>query len=306
VLVSGPPSDTELAEAVGGRRVVARAPYRHATSAPLDEVVLEGDERLILKSLARERLLDKARASKPEHLHDPRREIDTYRAILTPAGIGPRCLATGEDWLLIEKVPGVELWQIGEFAVWEATARWLGDFHARFAGRLDELRAANPHLLEQDPAWFRAWAERASGALSRSSDPRAPALVAALERYDGEAAAALPPAFIHGELYPSNVLVVVRGDDVDVRPIDWEMAGTGPALIDLAALSGGWSPEERARLERAYLAGRGEGTTDGLAWCRLALALQWLGWAHDWRPPRAHRHDWLDEALDLAEEVGLR
>ena len=34
-----------------------------------------------------------------------------------------------------------------------------------------------------------------------------------------------------------------------------------------------------------------------LARCRLHLALQWLGWSPDWRPPPEHAHDWLGEAL---------
>ena len=76
---------------------------------------------MILKDLDRERLLGDARTSKPPLLHEPRREIETYRRIIGPAGIGPRCYASisaGEPerhWLLIEKVSGIELWQVGEF-----------------------------------------------------------------------------------------------------------------------------------------------------------------------------------------------
>jgi hypothetical protein len=29
--------------------------------------------------------------------------------------------------------------------------------------------------------------------------------------------------------------------------------------------------------------------------------MQWLGWSAEWMPPAEHRHDWLGEALALAE-----
>jgi Phosphotransferase enzyme family len=325
-------SDLQLIEALGGRldgheiTGVRRRPYRYATSAPLEEVVVlaGGEQRgpLILKYLARDRLLGDAPAAKPEFLYEPQREVETYRRILAPVGIGPRCLAAVTDpsgsrcWLLLEKVPGVELWQVGELQVWEDVARWLGGFHARFAGDLDELRAANPYLLEHNAARFRFWCRRATEAVATSAARRARELLAALERYDEVvvALAELPRTFVHGELYPSNVLVV-RGDrPAGVYPVDWEMAGIGPGLLDLAALVGGWATRERQSLVRAYVnglgktAGSGRGPdelTAGLSRCRLHLALQWLGWSADWRPPPEHAHDWLGEALGLSQELGL-
>ena len=150
----------------------------------------------------------------------------------------------------------------------------------------------------------------------RSDDARAPALVRALEGYDEviDALALLPPAFVHGELYPSNVLVVRAEEPVGVYPVDWEMAAIGPGLMDLAALVGGWAAQERGRLVAAYvrglaMSGTAAQTPDelavGVSRCRLHLALQWLGWSSDWRPPPEHAHDWLGEGLVLAEELGL-
>ena len=92
------------------------------------------------------------------------------------------------------------------------------------------------------------------------------------------------------------------------------MAAIGPGLIDLAALVGGWDPPERGRLVAAYLSGLPEGDAARLASdtlsadlsrCRLHLALQWLGWSPDWRPPPEHAHDWIGEASMLAQELGL-
>jgi Ser/Thr protein kinase RdoA (MazF antagonist) len=324
-------SDSELIEALGGRldgdeiAGLRRRPYRYATSAPLEEVVvLAGGKEvgpMILKDLSRERLLGDARAAKPEFLDQPLRELETYRRIVGPVGIGPRVLAATAEpersgpWLLLEKVPGVELWQIGEMAIWREVARWLGGFHASFTDRGEELRAANPHLIDCSEGWFRFWRERALAVLSASPDLRAAALAAALEDFEEVLAvlASLPRAFIHGELYPSNVLVVADREPVAVYPVDWEMAGIGPALIDLAALVGGYPAAEREPLADAYVEGFAAAggsipgaLAAGLAACRLHLANQWLGWAPDWRPPPEHAHDWLGEALELAAELGLR
>lgn len=305
---------------------LTRRPYRYATSAPLEELGVRTEEggelKLIFKDLSRERLIGQARHSKPPFVWEPRRELECYRQILTPAGLGPRCVAAVADpeiprhWLFIEKVPGVELWQIGEVTVWEEVGRWLGRLHASFAACADEVRGSNPYLVEHSEAWFRGWKERALSALSQSADDRAAALERALARYEEviEALTALPRTFLHGEFYPSNVLVLAEPAPVQVYPVDWEMAAVGTGLIDLAALIGGWDADERQRLaaayEEAYAECGGEAVPAelgvDLSRCRLHLALQWLGWSPDWRPPPEHAHDWVGEALALAEELGLR
>jgi Ser/Thr protein kinase RdoA (MazF antagonist) len=316
-----------LREQQGGEVLeLSRKPYRYATSAPLEEVrvAMDGGAQLelILKDLRRERLIGDARTTKPTFLHEPGREVETYRRILAPAAIGPRCVAAvaqadpPRHWLLLEKVPGVELWQVGELSVWEEVARWLGRFHARFAGSSGELREVNPYLLEHTESWYRSWCERATSALAASDDRRAASLREALDRHREATAplAALPHTFVHGELYPSNVLVVRDEDPLRVCPVDWEMAAIGPGLIDLAALVGGWDPSDQARLVAAYLSGlpeKGarnparETVAGDLARCRLHLALQWLGWSPDWRPPPEHAHDWVGEASTLIQELGL-
>ena len=330
--VTGRASDRQLLDVLraqdDGADVVglSRRPYRYATSAPLEEIRVQmgsgAQMAVIFKDLSRERLLDDARASKPAFLHKPLRELETYRRILAPAGIGPRCIAVVADedpprhWLLIEKVPGVELWQVGELSVWEKVAGWLGRFHARFAGRLDEVRGANPHLLEHSEGWFRSWVGRARAALAQSTDRRASPVLRGLERYDEviRSLAALPPRFLHGELYPSNVLVVRDENPMRVYPVDWEMAAIGPGAIDLAALVGGWNAPQRRRLVAAYRGGLADSGEDeqsdvdaaDLSRSRLHLALQWLGWSSEWRPPSEHAHDWVGEALTLTEELGLQ
>ena len=124
---------------------------------------------------------------------------------------------------------------------------------------------------------------------------------------------ALPATFLHGEFYASNVLVHEKGEGLRVCPVDWEMAAVGPGLIDLAALTaGGWTADEREALALAYHAALVPGESwppaaflTALDYCRLHLAVQWLGWSTGWSPPPEQAQDWLGEALGLAEKLGL-
>jgi hypothetical protein len=326
------PSDNEIIEALGGAvcgqpiTSVRRRPYRYATSFLLEELTLEltkGVSRsFILKDLSWEGLTDDARRSKPEFLYEPRRELETYRRILAPSGIGPRCYASADRlsgsgcWLILEKVPGVELWQLGDTRTWEWVARWIAGMHARFLGQHAELRSSNPHLLQYDREWFETWAARARTALRNSTDERARALLGALGCYREVAGSlsALPSTFVHGEFFPSNILVEADSDRPDVWPVDWEMAAIGPGLLDTAALVTGWDRQDRDGLVSAYrLAMIDHGVAMGslsevlqdVARCQLHLALQWLGWARNWNPPPEHARDWLGEALSSARELTL-
>jgi phosphotransferase family enzyme len=319
------------------RRVASldRSPCAFTSSFTLEELAVALDDGtqldLMFKDLGTSGLSERARAAKPDFLYDPLREIEAYRSILAPADLGTAAFygsvvdpAHGRFWLFIENVPGTALWQIGELEVWEAVARWTAKLHGRFAG--EEVRGAET-LVRYDADLFRLWMRRALDFADRweAQQPgkgrRTIEWLA--ERYEPvvERLAALPTTFIHGELYASNVLVEQRDGETRVCPIDWELAAIGPGLIDLAALTMGWDAEERGALTTAYRArvqAGGEaggpmdgGLTDGepfgelLDCARLHLAVQWLGWAPDWRPPRSHRRNWVDEALTIAGELGL-
>lgn len=298
-------------------RSIDARPFAYATSFRLTIVTVDLDhgdrDVLVMKDFDRVHMLPGARKHRADRTASPRREIDTYRHVLAPAGIGPRCRATVVDpirrryWLFTEKVAGVELWQVGDPDVWAAVAGWLGDTHRAFAGRQADLARWLPVL---DGEWFGAWHRRAVVALSESPDPRAEELRMVLDRRGladrlDEQLAAMPMTLAHGELYPSNVMVdasQVAGGAANVRvvPIDWETAALGPPMLDLAALSTGWDVGTRARLGEAY------GPTldpSALAWCRLHLALRWIASSAGWEPPAAHRQDWIGEALQISQEV---
>jgi aminoglycoside phosphotransferase (APT) family kinase protein len=289
--------EAALAETLGRDIVrVTRKPYAYRTTFPLDELEVElGDGTtmtLLLKDVDRRSLDDAGRAAKPEHIYDPRREIEAY-GLLEGEGLGtPHLYGTlldGErSWLLIEKVAGIELWQVGDLSTWAGVARWLAMLHARFA-RPFPART----LLRHDAAYFRLWAERARQAVGEELAP-------VLARHDAivERLTSLPKTLIHGEFYASNILVEEE-EVLRVAPVDWEMAAVGPALMDLAALTTGWSEPEQAAIESAY------GFVDqrDLDCCRVQLALQWLGWSSDWAPPPEHARDWVAEARVAVERL---
>jgi hypothetical protein len=279
-----------LEAALGPLARMERRPHAYATSFPLEDLSVElADGRtvdLLLKDVRREGLEARARRAKPAFLHDPRREIETYRRILASASLGtPELYAADGSWLVLEKVDGVALWQVGELEIWCAVARALAALHRKLAER-----TAEPHLLRYDGPWYRLWLERA-----RVANPEVDVVAAAYERAVA-LLLELPRSVIHGELYPANVLVA--GDRVCF--VDWETAARGPGLVDLAALTTGWGDDERAVIAAAY----GDVEPDALDAARLHLAVRWLGWSRDWRPPPEHRRDWLAEALEIVERLG--
>jgi aminoglycoside phosphotransferase (APT) family kinase protein len=313
-----------------GRRVVdmQRAPCPYGSSWWLEEIMLELDDQsgisLVFKDLVREVTGSAARLVKPTFVTDPAREPWVYQNLLIEAEPGPPNLwaamsdvAAGRHWLVLERVHGVPLAQVGDRDAWCAAAEWLGRFHAT-ASVGHALRGP---LLRHSKAYHRRWLARAvSAALenARASDAarkklaRLRALASAHERAT-EAVLAAGLSLIHGEFYPSNVLIEQSGATFAVHPVDWEMAAIGPPLLDLAALmSGRWSSDDRMEMAAAYREGVRSagahcpalrGLLLGVAACRLLLAVQWLGWAADWTAPADHRNDWLEEAEQCAGEL---
>jgi len=288
---------------------------------------------LLFKDLCRRRMVEPARRLKPRFLYAPLREILVYEETLSKATIGAPayygCLVhprLDRYWLFLERVHGWELCQEGDFSVWEEAARWLGRMHARFV-ELPENGAGlfSQYALKYDGAFFFRWMRRAMHFRRTSTHALAPRGLQALaqrHRRVVERLTALPVTLVHGEFVASNILIERSDKALRICPVDWEMAGFGPGLMDLAALSAGnWREESRRALCQAYLSGlhaREAETAGDLLWasnlaetmrdldcCRLQLAVQWLGWAANWEPPAAHARDWAQEALDLAEQLAL-
>jgi hypothetical protein len=281
-----------LAELLGAvpRR---RRPFEYRSSAPLLELEVEG-RTLLLKDLSPGALTRQARAAKLEELHDPRREIDIYRLQLANTDLGTAELVAAvadpmgdRYWLVLEKVAGVELYQLG-LAEWPSVLRWLARCHDRFS-RLDRAE----HLIRYDRDFFALWPERAGVVLSGYD-----AVVGRL--------AALPTTLVHGDLYPSNVLV----SGTRVCAVDWELAGLGPGVLDVAAITAGLAEDDAVALAEEYRSALADPPDRDhfefdLACARLHLALQWLGWSEKWRPPPEHGRDWRAELPRLVECANL-
>jgi aminoglycoside phosphotransferase (APT) family kinase protein len=329
--VGSGPSAIELRRAVeraltasgtGKPAEIRRRPSAYRTSFPLEELDLtleDGAElRLAFKQLDWS-TLGEARLAKPQFLHDPQREQAVYESVLPRVAPGPpRYYGSVVDpeaerhWLFIERVEGRELFQVGDLELWQAAARWLGEMHLSLAGDL-ERNAERGRLIVYDEIYYRRWMERAREFAATPGQPqsRSEALDWIAERYDPviEGLLDLPKTVIHGEFYASNVLVGSETPAPRVCPVDWELAASGPGLVDLAALvSGGWGDEDREAIVSAYRSAVGPDAFSArqLDLARLHLAVQWLGWAPpSWVPPEGQRYDWLGEALTLAERLGL-
>jgi Ser/Thr protein kinase RdoA (MazF antagonist) len=299
-----------------------RGPFAYETSFAIDELRVrlgEGEELDLLVKDVGAGLSASGTAAKPARALDPRREIAVYRSLLEGSEVpAPRFYGAAEDggngraWLFLERVPGEVLADVGETDAWRAAAMWAAELGIAAE---DRDPAVDPVLLHRDRSWHEHWIGAAAAACEASGQDALAARLrrsatAFLDRLD-----ALPRAFVHGELYASNVIVDERDSGTaPVKPVDWEMAGTGPFALDLAALVTGWEGEEREAMcaafheafpeeAKAKLSRRDLG--EAVVLCELALALQWLGWSSDWLPPAEHRRDWATEAMRLLEESGL-
>ncbi len=286
-------TDAELAELLGARSVRHR-PFEYRSSAPMAELEVDG-RTLLLKDLSPSALTERARAAKLDFLHNPRRELEMYRSLLDGADLGtPELAAAISDsdrdryWLVVEKVRGTELYQVGELERWQETLRWLARLHDHFV----ELPPTD-FLVRYDRSYFELWPARAGVSLSGYE--------AVVERL-----AALPTTLVHGELYASNVLVA----ESRVCVVDWELAGVGPGVLDVAALTTGWPDPERSTLAEAYRSALArppdaDRFAADLSCASLHLAVQWLGWSSEWTPPPEHARDWRAELPKLAKRAGL-
>jgi hypothetical protein len=301
-----------------------RAPYY--SSFGLEELDIRLDDganiALMFKQHGPDGILEEARAAKPAFLYNPVRELAVYRDILAGASLGtPACYGVSvrpeieRYWLFLERISGTRLNQIGRFSRWKGAARWLAVLHTRFAPCQAPPNSLE-HVITYDRAFFAQWLPRALELANRSGEQdRCRKLEWLAKRYEPVVTRLtnLPRTFIHGEFYPSNVLIDEGNGEPKVSVIDWEMAGWGPGEIDVAALtSGNWSPERRRALEREYYQtaidlGRLLPAFDEfvtlLDYGRLHVAVQWLGWSSDWSPPAEQTHDWLSVAMSVAERT---
>ena len=282
---------------------------------------------LVLKGTREDARADAFR--RPSLVHDPQREAWAYRELLDRHRTGtPRCLgviAEGSDRerIVLETVPGRPLAENGEPEPWLDAARWRARFHAWGRRRVGSLGSPE-RLLRQSIGLHRQWWSRAVRTEAKAGRAGAAERLRSIRRDYARAIALLegtPTGVVHGEFYPSNILVEDASAERIVRPIDWESVGIGPLALDLAALtSGDWSAADRSRISAAYraaFAGDPHSSTRAaaaevgaavtrpgtLAAARMVNAMQWLGWREGWHPPAPHARDWLAEAEAAARDL---
>ena len=307
---------------------IRRTVWEYATSAPLElvsAVMEDGSERrFVLKHLGPRGALEHARRAKPSFVVEPRREIEVYRRVLAPLNVGPRLIGyrisptTGIYWLLTEHVTDLRLFEVGDLATWNAVAGWLGGLHRRLGALNRQALCRQARLLQYNREWYTVWLDRALHFFA-ANDPvpsrrgRA-ALRWLAERYHKviERLLSLPQTVIHGEFYPSNVLVAGSLAHPVACPLDWEMTAVGPSVVDVAALtSGEWRSQDRRAAIAAYVEGSGAShdtfaeVAESVEYAQIHLAVQWLGWFGRRRARSDHRRDWLADAADRAEALRL-
>jgi hypothetical protein len=315
-------------------RALDHRPSECRSSFAIEEidVLLEGGEllRLVLKSVGPRGLLPGARMSKPLFLHDPLREIEFHQHVLSgrpelgTAVLYSSVVEPAQDryWLLFERVFGSTLEGTANLDRWRAVARWLARLHVNLAPLASEaLAPGTARLLRYGPDFLRMWIARAVATV-RIQHPVVPReLILGIERlagrYDGviDRLMSMPQRIIHGEFYPSNILVNLDSPHPRIAVLDWEMVAVGPPMMDLAALLASERDEARVRdialTYRSALPDRPIGDADhrhfleDLAFCKLHLAVQWLGWSPDVSPPRRQAHAWIADVLRLADELDV-
>jgi hypothetical protein len=325
--------EAELSRHYGARRSITRLKRKlsdYSSSFTLEELDVRLEDgtvlKLMFKDLSWQALLADARWVKPAFLYNPQREIATYRTILAPQGISTAtCFGAvidpgaGRYWLFLERIPGLRLNHVGRFTIWQQVGRQLAAMHNLFAGASNlQGWARLAQLLNYDRDFYWEWMHRARefvrGAKSGVPKQARRDLDRLAARYNEmvERLVALPVTFIHGEFYPSNVLVERTKGTLRLCPVDWEMAAVGPGLMDLAALTAGnWTDPKKAALAWAYyhtLTPAADRLPDSflaaLDLCRLHLAIQMLGWSPNWAPPPEYARNWLDEALWIVDRRG--
>jgi hypothetical protein len=310
--------DTAVRRAAGPRVEVVgvrRTPSPHATVFPAEVVSVElaSGERV---SIFVKHLGEEQRSHPDKRVRE--REARVYDELLGDRGLPvPRFLgsgwndATGRRELFLEYVNGWNL-KYQELRHWYAAARHLAQLHLAFALQGDRLLGRD-FLLRLDRDYLFAWAGRAVAAVSSLSAELANRLQRTVDDLSvaADLLAEQPPTLVHNDLAPKNVIADTSASSGRTCIVDWEMAGVGCGLMDLAHLTYGLPPREAERMFDLY----GEELSDTglmpsheegkrlLASCQLHGTLYRLAHADVWRLPLERVEEWIADSEELNREV---
>jgi aminoglycoside phosphotransferase (APT) family kinase protein len=282
------------------RGLLGQAPRRFASRSPTQILSIARDDGTTL-SLFVKRL-------EPEEHPDKRRrdrEPLVYRHLLAARDLPvPRFHESGWDpqsgtyELVLEHVDDWSL-KYHDLEHWMTAARRLAELHAHFAARPAELERAD-FLLRLDREYFEAWAARAITAAGAVSPDLARHAERALGGHGEIVAAVLaaPPTLVHNDLAPKNVIAQTASRPARICIVDWEMAGVGCGLLDLAHLAHGLAPRDARRLRDAYASALGHtgGELRGLlAACEHLNAVYRLAHVGEWGIGAAEVARWVTD-----------
>jgi hypothetical protein len=294
---------------------VASAPSRFAQRATAEILTVElergGTLRVFRKGLGREQgdHPDKARRDREPMVY---RELLSRAHLDTPHFYGWRSDArAGRHDLFLEYV---DAWSLKYHALdhWATAVRRLAALHASFAQQGGAL-ARHDLLLRLDGSYLGAWAARAVATAREASAALGRRLerVVADQREIAELLASQPLTLVHNDLAPKNAIADVSSSPARICFVDWEMAGVGCGLLDLAHLMHGLSRRDEERLRSAYcseLGGTGllpsaRRLRRVLDACALHNAVYRVAHAQQWGIQRRTVAGWVDEIADLRRAI---
>ncbi len=189
------------------------------------------------------------------------RELHVYRDLLPGAELGVPAFCgalwseeEGRFWMALELVEGAPVAD-REFGAWPAATAWLARLQGLY-GRNPERFEGSPLLARHDAEFFASRADRALFSARRVSARALRRLRGILYGYDEFVAlmAEQPRTLVHGSFRPENVLLSEPEAPPRTCVVDWELAGIGAPLYDLARLCDGFRGARLERLLDSYAA----------------------------------------------------
>jgi hypothetical protein len=265
----------------GGVALTAREPNSYASTYPSDVVTCVAGARTITLLCKYEFPRDRGARGVPVGV---RYESAAYRLAVEPSRLtAPRSFGlfrddpAGPRWLVLEFLTDtLRLDKWPERGGLSRAAQWIGSFH-----RFHDVRANDPPecLNREGRETFQACVARATDRWAELGGTH-PWFHPLARDYEAVFCDLLVrrPTVVHGEFYPSNILV----RDGRVFPVDWERAAVSAGEIDFAALTEGWRPEDVRLATESYVDARWEGEAPGdfiasVDAARAYLHLQALG-----------------------------
>jgi hypothetical protein len=239
--------------------IIQRHPFDLATSYRFEHLTVRIGTGESLQVVVKD--FGSSRLPKDDPLARGEREVSVYRDLLAEAEVGTaRLYGVGRNpvRLVLEHVAGTDLKHHG-LGAWIDSASWLGCFQTRMAGRSAQVRRCQV-LIRHDRAFFFDRVRTAQRAVAEFGPMAAHRLAVMLDGYPDlvEVMVDQPSTLVHGSFRPQNIIVSTASDGtVRICPVDWELAGIGSPLYDLAFLADGFRGPKLERLCAAYLRGAG-------------------------------------------------